>query len=92
MEDVVWDWNTGDSVRRPELRSCCAHVVSQVFDRSSADGSELIGWNCQGAFLDGFRILVVPRSIFPHPFELFVFDTVLPKDHPRNLRRFIPPD
>jgi len=88
---VIWDWNTGDLVRMPELRLCCAHVVPQVIDRSSADGGGLIGWNFQGAFLDEFRILVVPRSIFPHPFELFVFDTLLPQDHPRHLRRFMLP-
>jgi len=89
---VVWNWNTGDLVRGPELRSCCAHIVSQVFDRSSADGSGLIKMDSRAAFLDEFRILVVPPSNFPHPPELFVFDTLFPQDHPRHLRRFrLPP-
>ena len=89
---VVWNWNTGDLVRGLELRSCCAHIVSQVFDRSSADGSGLIKQDSRAAFLDEFRILVVPLNNFPHPPELFVFDTLLPQDHPRHLRRFgLPP-
>ena len=89
---VIWDWNTGDLVRRLELLSHCAHIISQVFDRSSADGSGLIGWNCQAAFLDEFRILVVFWNNFPHAPELFVFNTLLPQDHPRHLRRFrLPP-
>lgn len=89
---VIWDWITGNLVRSLELLSRCAHVFPQVFDRSSVDGSGLIGWNCQAAFLDEFRILVVFWNNFPHAPELFVFNTLLPQDHPRHLRRFrLPP-
>lgn len=67
--------------------------LPQVLDRSSADGSGLIRWNCQVAFLDEFRIMVVLRDNFPHAPELSVVNTFLPQDHPRRLRRFgLPPE
>ena len=64
----------------------------QVFDRSSVDGTGLIRWNCQVAFLDEFRVVVALWNDFPFPPGLSVFNTLLPQDHPRHMRQFkLPP-
>lgn len=59
----------------------------QVFDRSSVDGTELVSWNCQVAFLDEFRIVVSLCNFLVTP-EVSIFNTLLPQDHPRHMRRF----
>lgn len=56
------------------------------------DGSELIRRGYQITFLDEFRIVVPYYNRYPGDHELFVFNTLVPQDHPRSLRRFrIPP-
>jgi hypothetical protein len=56
------------------------------------DGSGLIGLDHEPAFLNEFRIVVVTHSISPDPPELFVFNTLVPQDHPRSLQQFnLPP-
>ena len=62
-------------------------LLPQVFDRSSVDGTELVRWNCQIAFLDEFRV-VVSLCRFPLTPEISVLNTLLPQDHPRHMRRF----
>ena len=58
-----------------------------MFDRSSADESGLIRWNSEVIFLDEFWIMV---SYLKHSSDdpLTVFNTLLPQDHPRNMRQF----
>ena len=63
-------------------------LPSQVFHRSSTDGSGLLGYNFQIAFLDEFRFMALYYDNSPNDPELFVFNTLIPQDHPRNLRRF----
>ena len=63
-----------------------------MLDRSSAERSEPIQWNCQVTFLDEFRIAVLYDNVFPGAPELAIFNTLVPQGHPGNLRRFkLPP-
>jgi hypothetical protein len=62
-----------------------------VFDSSNLNGDGLFAggynstlWGLQVAFLDEFRITMV----YDNAHEFPVFDTLLPQDHPRNLRWF----
>jgi len=56
-----------------------------VFDFSSADGSVSITSDPQIAFLDEFRVMIAHCD---GTTELSVFNTLVPQDHPENLRRF----
>ena len=87
---VHWDWKTGDLVRTPQSRSRSSHCVYQVFDRFSVDGSGLIRRQCPVAFLDEFRV-VVSHHNNPSAAALVVFNTLVPLDHPNNVRRFMLP-
>lgn len=64
--------------------------LSQLFDRSSRDGSGLIRSPCNIAFLDEFRVVV---SYYNNPSDaaFVVFNTLFPQDHPNNVRRFMLP-
>ena len=84
---LVWDWKTGELVR-----SCGSNgYISlssphQVLDLLSTDGRELVTYNAQVIFLDEFRMAVIPSWL--DITEFAVFNTLIPQDHPGNLRRF----
>lgn len=89
---VLWNWETGDLVRRQGCGRAFLTSPPQVFDRSSADGSGFIRWCSQTAFLDEFRIMVGPWNNLQEVPEFIVFNTFFPQEHPRNVRRFkLPP-
>ena len=48
----------------------------------------MIGDDCQVVFLDEFRIALTHRNNAPVGPELLVFNTLIPQDNPRNVRRF----
>jgi len=63
-----------------------------MFHRSIGNGGRLIRSEHQIAFLDEFRIMVPYYDDSPDGPELLVLNTLVPQDHPRNLRRFgLPP-
>ena len=64
------------------------HVAFQVFNCSSTDESRPIRSHSWVDFLDEFRIIMTSTGNRPDGPELLVFDTLVPQDHPRNLRRF----
>lgn len=84
---VVWDWKTGDLVRTLRSQSGFSHVNFQVSDHSSTDKSRLIDRDCQVAFLDEFRIMVLNYKPSTHG-TLTVFNTLVPQDPLRYLRQF----
>ena len=59
----------------------------QVFNHSGEDRSSLTRVG-QAVFLDDFRIMLAYRNSSPINPELVVFNTLVPQDHPRNVRRF----
>ena len=61
---------------------------SQVFDHSNRDGSGFDEWDLQVAFLGEFRIVVAYDDTLPDTPGLAVFNTLVPQDHPQNLRWF----
>ena len=63
-----------------------------MFNRSSTDESKPIRSHSWVDFLDEFRIIMTSTGDRPDGPELLVSDTLVPQDHPRNLRRFgLPP-
>jgi len=90
---LVWDWKTGDLVRVLWVR-WLSFLTSppQVLELSSTDGSGLVGRDTKVTFLDEFRMMVSTPERNDELAELVLINTLLPQDHPRNLRRFhIPP-
>jgi len=59
---------------------------NQVLDLLSNDGRELITYNPRVIFLDEFRMVIISSRLAIT--ELAVFNTLIPQDHPGNLRRF----
>jgi len=57
----------------------------QVLELSSTDESELIGFTTDVVFLDEFRMVVIPSGYGNT--KLAVFNTLIPRYHPGNLRR-----
>ena len=56
------------------------------------DESRFVGRRTAVTFLDEFRLMVLTPDRSNGLVELVLFNTLLPQDHPRNLRRFrIPP-
>lgn len=82
---AVWDWKTGDSASLPRLDQSYSTNPAQVLDLKSTDRSALVGWNTQINFLDEFRVVILVNK--SDVTELFVFNTLVPQDHPGNLRR-----
>jgi hypothetical protein len=62
-----------------------------VLDISSVDGRDLVECDLRATFLDEFRIMFSIADRTGDHNELVLFDTLLPQDHPRNLRRVCPP-
>ena len=58
----------------------------QAFDLSNKDENETINWDCQINFPDEFRIMITHCNDAP---GLFVFNTLIPQDHPGNFRHFV---
>jgi len=62
-----------------------------MLDLPSADGSSAVEQNTSATFLDEFRVMVLtPQNTLGVP-EFTVFDTLVPRDHPANSRRFCAP-
>jgi len=87
---LVWDRKTGNLVRILQLRGSHVLLTSpQVLHLPSKECARLGGPGF--LFLDEFRI-VVPTAFPMDPPGLIVFNTLIPQDHPRSLRRFrLPP-
>jgi len=89
---LVWDWKTGDLVSVLWIRqSSFLTSPPQVLELSSMDDSQSVRRSTKVTFLDEFRLMVLTPD-YNGLAELVLFNTLLPQDHPRNLRRFrIPP-
>jgi len=77
------NWGFGKKVN-----SCVRALLmslSQVFDLSSVDGSGALALPSWARFLDEFRIVITHDGGCN---GLFVFNTLIPQDHPGNFRWF----
>ena len=88
----MWDWRTGELVRFCGSNGYISlSSPHQVLDVLSTDRRELIKGNSQVTFLDEFLVAVIPTGWTIT--ELVVFNTLIPQNHPGNLRRFgFPPE
>jgi hypothetical protein len=89
---LVWNWETGELVRKLQPWSHFSHLPFQVFDCSNTGGSRLTGGYHHVEFLDEFRIIAASTETFADAPELFVFNTLIPQGRPKNVRRLeLPP-
>ena len=86
----VWDWKTGDLVML--LRFASRSLLtspSQLLELSSTDESKLVTRDTQVAFLDEFRVVVLPLAAAIA--ELIVINTLVPQYDTGGLRRLVLP-
>ena len=82
----VWDQKTGDLVRLVRLTSYSLLTTPlQVLDLSPADEKIFVTPETEVAFLDEFRMVVLPDPEVIK--ELIVFNTLIPQGDPGGLRR-----